>query len=241
MSEEINQEQGSVQQGVPEKVPDPQAKKQMFSTLLIVALVVFGGIYLIWENFLGAQPDVKINGTQISMSATVQDLLDEGFVLCDFKGNIEDDMHWTVLGKQIYNTNYYIGVPDGGIFCDSSGVRITLVNFESDARTLKDCKIFEMAYYPRYQDDGVEVLIGGKDLKDASLDEWVDFFEEAKYPFDKADMDKFRTGDRTQLYDKKGKYKFRAHSDDERAGNGYKYYFDSLSYTRDIDVTYKTY
>lgn len=240
MAEEIYQGQDSAQQDKPEKILNLFANREMLTTVLIVAFAVLSGIYLIWDNFLGAQPDVKINGTPVSMNATVQDLLDAGFVLCDFKGYIKYDADETVMGRYIDSSYYYIGVPRSGLHGYNSGVQITLVNFNSDTRKLKDCNIFEMVYYPGYQEDGVEVLIGGENLKDASLDEWADFFKKALYPFKKADVDEFRRGDTTYLYEKKGKYKFRANSDYDYIDDGtMEYHFESLSYTRDIDVKYE--
>lgn len=220
------------------KVPNPNAKRDKITTAIIVALIIFSGIYLFWDNFMGVQPDIKINDTQISMRNTVQDLLDTGFVLCDNQGKIMNPLDLTLTGKQIYNTDYYIGVPheSGSSYCDSSGVAITVANFDSSGKKFKDCAIYKMAYYPHNQDSVVKVLVNGEDLSAASFDDWLEFFEKAGYPFKKDDLEKFRRGDKQSLYGKKGRYKFEV--DMSTFYNEKKIF--SLTFTRNVDVTYKS-
>lgn len=241
MAEESYQGQFSVQQDMPKKVPNPYEKRQKITMAIIVVAMILGAIYLFWEDFIGARPDVKIDGTKISMRSTVQDLLDAGFVLCSIDGKISNNGDASIKGKEIYNIDYYIGVPIefSSAYCESSGVKITLANFDSSTKQLKDCAIYQMGYYPSLQKNSVEVLIGGENLKDANLDEWMDFFEKAEYPFKKTEMDEVRRGDRGLLLETKGRYKFEADIDYEHVDGTTKYYLYSLIYTRNIDVTYK--
>lgn len=238
MAEENYQGNGSAQQDSPKKVPNPNAKRQTVSTVIIVALVVVAGIYLFWDNFMGIQPDVKVEDTQISMRNTVQDLLDAGFVLCNNEGHVSDTSNTIVGAKEVYNIDFYIGIPrqSGGMYCDCSGVRITVANFDSSKKELEDCAIFALAYYPGFQDYGVEVLIHGQDLSEASFDDWLDFFENTGYPFKKDELEECRRGDSGLLLETKGRYKYEANVW-ERYG---EYQIFSLSFTRDIDVTYKS-
>lgn len=238
MAEENFQGNGSVQQDTAKKVPNPNAKRQTITTVIIVVAIVLCGIYYIWDNFMGIQPDVKVEGTQISMHNTVQDLLDAGFVLCEDSGQVLNGADAIVGAKEVYNIDYFLGIPreSGGMYCDCTGVQITAANFDSSKKELKDCAIFAIAYYPGFQDYGVEVLIHGQDLSEASFDEWMDFFENTGYPFKKDKLDECRRGDRGLLLGTKGRYKYEA-SVWERYG---EYQVFSLSFTRDIDVTYKT-
>lgn len=218
------------------KVPNHNTKKDKITTIIIVALIIFSGIYLFWDNFMGVQPDIKINDTQISMRNTVQDLLDKGFVLCDKNGSVKDPLEMTLTTRQIYNTDYYIGVPreSGGSFCKPSGVAITVANFGSSSAKFKDCSIYEMTYYPHNQDIYVNVLVNGEDLREASIDDWLDFFEKVGYPFKKEDLDKFRRGDRESLYGKRGRYKF----DVDTSSIYSEREIFSLTFTRNVEVTH---
>lgn len=238
MSEEIYQGDGSVKQDTAKKGSNPNGKRQTISTVIIVMIIVLAGIYYIWDNFIGIQPDVKVEGTQISMHNTVQDLLDAGFVLCDDEGHVSNNFNTTVSAKEVYNIDYFLGIPyeSGGLYCDCTGVQITAANFDSSKKELKDCAIFAVAYYPGFQDHGVEVLIHGQDLSEASFDEWMDFFENTGYPFKKDELDECRRGDSGLLLETKGRYKYRA---DVWESYGESQVF-SLSFTRNIDVTYKT-
>lgn len=238
MAEENYQGDGFVKQDTPKKVPNPNAKRQKITTAIIVALIVFSGIYFIWDNFLGIQPDVKINGTQISMRNTVQDLLNDGFVLCNNEGHVSNISNTTVGAKEVYTVDYYIGIPrqSGGTYCDCSGVQITVANFGSSKKEFNGCSIYKIAYYPGFQDYGVEVLIHGQDMSDASFDAWMDFFEDTGYPFKKDKLEKCRRGDVGLLLGTKGRYKYEA---DVWETYG-EYRIFSLSFTRNVDVTYKS-
>ncbi|MCH5273775.1 MAG: hypothetical protein J1E35_08885 [Lachnospiraceae bacterium] len=239
MMEENIQGNDSMQQGEVKKTSNPNEKKSKIISIIIVIAIILSGVYWIWENFMGAKPDVKINGTQISMRNTMQDISDAGFVFCTSTGQVLDPGldFLNVSGKQIYNIDYYIGIPrnGGGRYCDCSGVQITVANFNSSQKKLKDCSIYEIKYYPSSQDYGVEVLIGGEELTDASVEDWLDFFEKAGYPFKKADMDKVRSGDARSLSEARGAYKFRA-----EIGSYYsETYMASLAFTRNVKTTYK--
>lgn len=221
-----------------ERVHDPDARKSKITTVVIVALIIFSGIYLFWEYFLGVKPDIKINGTKVSIGDSVQDLLDNGFVLCDFNGKVRKDLDFTLTGKQIYNTKYYIGVPyySGGSYSHSTGVAITVANFNNSKKSFEDCTIYQMAYYPNSQDGGVEVLVNGEDLREASFDAWLEFLEEVGYPFKKADLDELRRGDKMLIFGKRGRYQFEVNAD--------SYYNEktiySLTFTNNVKVTYKS-
>lgn len=238
MAEEIYRGDGSMKQDTAKKVPNPNGKRQTITTVIIVVAIVLCGIYYIWDNFLGIQPDVKVEGTQISMHNTVQDLLDAGFVLCDDEGHVSNNFNTTVSAKEVYNIDYFLGIPrqSGSSYCDCSGVQITVANFNSSKKEFKDCAIFEIAYYPGFQDSDVEVLIHGQDMSEASFDEWMDFFETTGYPFKKDELEECRRGDSGLLLETKGRYKYEADVW-ERYG---EYRIFSLSFTRDVDVTYKS-
>lgn len=219
-----------------EKVPNPNGKKSMITTVIIIIGVIAAGVYLFWDYFLGVKPDININGTKISIDNSVQDVYDAGFVLCSVTGEIKEPSDITVAAKEIYSTDYYIGIPhEGGVlYCDCSGVAITVANYGNSDKPLKDCTIYEITYHPGDQDDPATVLVNGEDLKDASIDEWVEFFEAVGYPFKKDDMDAFRRGDDPLLYGTRGKYKF-------EAGTESVYYeeYMKLTITHNVKTTYK--
>ncbi len=216
-------------------IPNPKEKQNKIFNIVLIALIIFSGIYFIWNNFMGVQPDIKINGTQISMSDSLQDILDAGFVLCSEDGRISDYAESTlpVPGKQVDNFGYYIGIPQEGddFYCYCSGIKITLANFSSSKSPVGDCAIYKMDYYPGEQSYAVDILVNGKDMKNADIDAWADFFEETGYPFTKEDLDKFRSGDKDSLGETKGRYKFEVLS-------GIKSIIH-LSFTRNVKVTYQ--
>lgn len=219
-----------------EKVPNPKEKKGTITTVIIIIGVIAAGIYLFWDYFLGVKPDITINGTKISIDNSVQDIYDTGFVLCSVTGEIKDPSEFTVTAKEIYNSHYYIGIPhEGGVtYCDCSGVEITVANYGNSDKLLKDCTIYEITYHPGDQDDPATVLVNEADLKDASIDEWLEFFETTGYPFKKEDMDKFRSGDKALLFGTRGKYKF-------EAGTESVYHEEcmKLTITHNVKTTYK--
>ena len=65
------------------------------------------------------------------------------------------------------------------------------------------------------------------------------FFEKAEYPFKKTKMDEVRGGDSGLLLGTKGRYKFAVDIKYDYIDGTTKYYLYSLTYTRNIDVTYK--
>lgn len=212
------------------------------SDVVIIGGIVVAVIYGIWYFFLGPKVDIRVNDVQISMRNTVQELIDEGFVLCDVGGETVG-AGMNVRAKEIYTRHYYLGVPLYGKNATNTGLELTLANFGSADKELSQCSIYEIAYHPQFQ-KGATVLIGGENLQGADLDEWIAFFEKQGYPFKKEELEKFRTGNKMRVSGKRGNYQF-AGALDYHSKQGpdrtlvYEYTFQSITFTRDIDVEYK--
>lgn len=145
-------------------------KKLKISDFVIIGLIAAAVIYMGWNYLLAPKHSIQVNDTEISLRNTVQELLDEGFVLCSVTGEVNGYMSASVKAKEVYKKTYYIGVPKyaGASSAYVSGLELTLANFDSKDKKLSECSIYQIKYYPGFQDQGAKVLIDGEDMKEVS-------------------------------------------------------------------------
>lgn len=71
----------------------------------------------------------------------------------------------------------------------------------------------------------------------------LEFFETAGYPFKKDELEEFRSGDTQFLLGTRGRYKFQVDMEtnyNEETGDWTDFGIFSLTFTRNIDVTYRS-
>ena len=208
-----------------------QAKKKsggnIFFTIIIIAAMAFAGYYVVTNYVLAAKHSIKINEKKIAIAFSTLDSFDT-----------------KVKAKEIYKETYFIGVEKSAGSAVCTGIEIRPANFTSNDQSLKDCTIYELQYTPAFHDDGVTVLVDGKDMRSASLEEWASFLKEKGFPFSDKELDGFKTGDSKVISGTKDTHKYSAKVDyeskaDENNKIKYEYSFGSLTITRDVKVEYK--
>jgi hypothetical protein len=217
----------------------------VFFTIIVVLALLGGGYYLVTNFLLAPKHEIKIDDKVISTSSTIQAFLDDGFVLCDVTGRIFDPSGYTLDAKEICNDTFYLGVDPSTYSAKCSGVQITPANFSNGSQSLTDCSVFEIKYSPKFQDDGVTVLIDGEDMNTADLDKWVSFLKEKAFPFSAKDFDELSTGSSLFASASKETHKYSVELDYESKADAsnnivYEYSFGSLSIARDVQVEYKS-
>ena len=227
----------------------PARKKKsagsVITSIITLAIIVFAGYYVLTNYFIGAKTHkIVINDKTINLRSSIEDIEKQGF--CISKGySTVKNLDESVRQKQIHNTIYYIGIPDGANRGINTGVYIKVANFLSKNQPLRKCTIYELSYYPENQDDSVTVLVDGKDMRKASLDDWTAFLKEKGFPFSDSELEDFKTGKSKYIANTQGNYKYSAslnydsQADAETNELRYEYSFKCLQVTRDVKV--KTY
>ena len=229
--------------------PAAKGKKKsgggVFFTIIVVLALLGGGYYLVTNFLLAPKHEIRIEDKVIGTDSTIQAFLDEGFVLCDVTGKIIDPSGYTLDAKEISYTTFYLGVSSSAYSAKCSGVQITPANFSTGSQSLTECSVFEIKYSPKFQDDGVTVLVDGVDMNTVSLDQWISFLKEKSFPFSAKDYDELSTGASTFASATKETHKYSVDLDFESKADAsnnlvYEYSFGSLSIARDVQVEYKT-
>lgn len=217
----------------------------VFFTVLVVLALLGGGYYLVTNFLLAPKHEIKIEDRVISTGDTVQSFLDDGYVLCDVTGKIIDTSNSTLKAKEVSNDSYFLGVASSKYSAICTGVEITPANFSTGDISLNECSVFEIEYSPKFQDDGVTVLIDGEDMKTVDLDKWISFLKEKSFPFSVKDFDELSTGASLYASASKETHKYSVELDYESKADAsnnivYEYSFGSLSIARNVQVEYKT-
>ena len=205
----------------------------VFFTIFVIVAILGAGYYVLTNYVLAPKHEIKIDDKTISMSMSVQQFVDNGFVLCTVNGKIIDVPSTTVKAKEIVNTTYYIGVPDSKVSAKNTGIQIKPANFTSGSQKLSECTIFELSYTPGNQKGG-KVTIDGEDMSTTDVDKWVAFFKAKGFPFTEKDLADFAPGKDTYMLGTKDTHKYSAEIDTTSKA------FGTFKMTRDVKVEYKT-
>ena len=211
----------------------PAGKKKsagsVLCSIVAIALIAFAGYYAVTNYVLAAKHSITVNDKTIDLRSSIKELEDQGFVLV------------TVTGEQI--KDYYIGIPGSGSKAINTGICITVGNFNSESQSLRKCTIYKLEYSPEFQQDGATVLIDGKDMYKASLEDWTAFLKEKGFPFSDKDLEEFKSGKSKYISEVKGNYKYGASLNSKSKANdaneiSYDYSFKNLEITRDVKVKF---
>ncbi len=232
-----NETQTPAEQPVAVK-PAAQPKKKgkasnVFFTIIVIAAILGAGYYLLTNYVLAPKHEIKIDDKTITLRMSVQEFIDNGFVLCNVTSKIIDVPTTTVKAKEIVNKTYYIGIPDSKVSAKNTGIEIKPANFTSSSQKLSECTIYELSYSPKYQKGG-KVLIDGEDMNTTEVDKWVSFFKAKGFPFSEKELADFGPGKDTYMSGTKDTHKYSADIDTTNKA------FGTFKMTRDVKVEYKT-
>ncbi len=232
-----NETQTPAEQPVAVK-PAAQPKKKgkasnVFFTIIVIAAILGAGYYLLTNYVLAPKHEIKIDDKTITLRMSVQEFIDNGFVLCNVTGKVIEVPTTTVKAKEIVNTTYYIGIPDSKVSAKNTGIAIKPANFTSSSQKLSECTIYELSYSPKYQKGG-KVLIDGEDMNTTEVDKWVSFFKAKGFPFSEKELADFGPGKDTYMSGTKDTHKYSADIDTTNKA------FGTFKMTRDVKVEYKT-
>lgn len=218
--------------------PAAQPKKKgkasnVFFTIIVIAAILGAGYYLLTNYVLAPKHEIKIDDKTITLRMSVQEFIDNGFVLCNVNGKVIEVPTTTVKAKEIVNTTYYIGIPDSKVSAKNTGIAIKPANFTSSSQKLSECTIYELSYSPKYQKGG-KVLIDGEDMSTTEVDKWVAFFKAKGFPFSEKELADFGPGKDTYMSGTKDTHKYSADIDTTNKA------FGTFKMTRDVKVEYKT-
>ena len=205
----------------------------VFFTIIMILAILGAGYYVVTNYLLAPKHEIKIDDKTITMSMSVQQFVDNGFVLCNVNGKIIDVPSNTVKAKEICNQTYYIGVADSKVSAKNTGIKIKPANFTGSDQKLSECTVYEISYTPRNHEGG-KVLIDGEDMSTTDVDKWVAFFKAKGFPFTEKDLADFAPGNDTYMLGTKDTHKYAAEIDTTNKA------FGTFTMTRDVKVEYKT-
>ena len=213
--------------------PKKGKASNVFFTIFVIVAILGAGYYVVTNYLLAPKHEIKIDDKTITMSMSVQQFVDNGFVLCNVNGKIIDVPTTTVKAKEICNQTYYIGVPDSKVSAKNTGISIKPANFTASSQKLSECTIYEISYTPRNQKGG-KVTIDGEDMNTTEVDKWVAFFKSKGFPFNDKDLADFAPGKDTYMLGTKDTHKYSAEIDTTNKA------FGTFKMTRDVKVEIKT-
>ena len=212
-------------------------------SIVAIVLIAFAGYYFVTNYVLAEKHSITVNDKTINLRSSIEELEKQGFVIVTVNGEQVKELSPSVSRKTIHNKDYYIGIPGSGSKAVNTGICITVGNFNSQSQSLRKCTIYKLEYSPEYQKDGATVLIDGRDISKASLDDWTVFLKEKGFPFSDNDLEEFKSGKSKYISEVKGNYKYAASLNykakaDDANEISYDYSFKSLEITRDVKVTF---
>lgn len=121
---------------------------------------------------------VKINGIEVHVDDTIQDLLDQGLVICETDNTvISEDEYPTLDAKELTDDSYFIGAEvDGKVKC--SNIAVDPYNNSSKEVSLADCQIHTIWFHTEKK--GIVPLeINGLDPYEATPEEFLNAFDKS--------------------------------------------------------------
>ena len=165
-------------------------KLKLFVSMLITAVILVTGC-----EKLDPELTVNVDGQDIYLDCTVQDILDKGFNIGEYnsaEGYIDPDDYPVIEAGYLDNDAYYILGPDMSGKC----LRIRVYNPNSTDVDLSQCQVYEIGYdvSPFYSDSNPNfpnVQLNGADFNFTDTTETVDTFIEQGFKFKSSDSTSF--------------------------------------------------
>lgn len=180
----------------------------IFFGVLVVVVVVIAAIHLKSQ----VKPEVSIDGHNLRVGMTVQDLVEAGFsvgISITGSGGLNLDVQPQVPGETYSSKSYYIF--KNGEYTD---VDFSVYNASVNSCDFKDSKIYSFSFNSRFKFNDTEVLVNGIDVGGMDKEEALSAFEKLGVKFDKDDKEEFLSGERGFIIGKSGEYSFELETDD---------------------------
>lgn len=161
--------------------------------IAIFCILLFGCVMLmLYGSGRGILLDIEISGCKIQLDDTIQEVYDNGLVLCKVDGTIIDlDSCEEMKGRTYEIKTLDIGVPaDDGKKAIPSGMTVYTYNDFITSQPLAKCKIYHMHVSDNHSDE-VSITVNGKDIFQTELSEFVSHLEELGISFDEDEKSEF--------------------------------------------------
>lgn len=148
----------------------------LFSSILLQGCSSMRGILL----------DIEISGCKVPMDGKIQEVYDNGLVLCETNGTIVDLASCEEMKGRNYSLELlHIGVPTSDGKAILSGMRVYVYNDSLSSQPLENCKIYQMTIsnglgYP----EEASITVNGKDIFQTEPSEFLAHLEELGIAFD---------------------------------------------------------
>lgn len=180
----------------------------LFSSILLQGCSSMRGILL----------DIEISGCKVPMDGKIQEVYDNGLVLCETDGTIVDLASCEEMKGMTYSSELlHIGVPTSDGKAILSGMRVYVYNDSFTSQPLEKCKIYDMRVSNGYgSSDEVSITVNGKDIFQTEPSEFLAHLEELGIAFDEDEKTEFlesSTGE--YITRRQGNYIYGLHSGKE--------------------------
>ena len=190
-----------------------QKKSNKLSNFLFVLLLIGLGVGYFFYMKGMVKPVVSINGTEVTVDMTVQELVSKGFSVGDSisgKGDMNLSAQPQIPGESYTSTFYYV-YKNG----EYTNVVFHVYNAGVNSVNLPDSKIYEFRYNPSDKSAKTSVLINGIDFSGLDKAESVAALEELGIKFKASDKDEFISGDKNIIFGDSGNYSYMLETDTE--------------------------
>ena len=186
------------------KQEQKQKKSNKLSSFIFVLLLIGLAVGYFFYMKGMVKPVVSINGTEVTVDMTVQELVGKGFSVGDIEsGDMNLSAQPQIPGESYTSTFYYI-YKNG----ESTDVIFHVYNAGVNSVDLPDSKIYEFRYYPRDKSGKASVLINGIDFSGLGKAESVAALEELGIKFKASDKEEFMNGDKNIIFGDSGDYSY---------------------------------
>lgn len=215
MEQEMKQEQVQA-----EKQETPKKQKKSKASYIVTPLIiiaVIAGAFIYWKSLV--KPCITVNGEEIKIHMTVQELVDAGYAIDDSivgSGDLDISKVSDIPGESYSSKSYYLYVENEFGWYDYANISFRVYNKDVNSAEFKDCKVYSYQYDPSYRFNETSILINDIDFVGMDKEDAVLAFEELGVKFDADDKEEFLSGEATSIIGKSGSYHFYIVTDVDR-------------------------
>ncbi len=177
--------------------------------VIFIAGAILGGYF--YTQHVLVKPSVKINGTELKVNMTVQELVDAGFAIDDSiagNGDMDLDAQPDIPGESYTSAFYYVYAKDQNGYYAYTNIVFHVFNKDVNSVEFKNSQIYAYRYDPHYDTGKFSVLINGIEFAGKSKEEALLAFEELGVKFDSADKEEFLSGASHIIFGKSGDFSY---------------------------------
>ncbi len=184
---------------------------KLFDVFLVIMIIaIIGGVYF-YSQYILVKPSVKINGTELKVNMTVQELIDAGFAIDDSiagNGDLDVASEPDIPGESYTSTFYYVYAKDQNGFYKYTNIVFHVYNKDVNSAEFKDSQIYGYRYDPHYDNGEFSVVINDIEFAGKSKEDAIAAFEELGIKFDSADKEEFLKSERNIIFGKSGDFSY---------------------------------